>query len=437
MKSISDRLILKLKLPLLLGFVLLLISGCETLPALPNTPKYLARGTSTSTPFQPRETFTSTPEEPPTLIPSETFPAEPTAPGITASPEETPAEPTFTPTVLEVSPTLTIQPTTGPTLTSQPTQKAEDSPPVVRVSVTTNCRTGPGVGYTRISSLSPGKKAVIVGQNPDYPYWVIQDPWNSGSSCWLWNYYASTQGDLSNVALYTPPAAPTAPPTWTPTPTLEATDIPGQPTSTAKPPTATSTPQPPTATREVTPGTPTDTPTPAPTASNTPVPPPTATASSPYCSYTSVLSGEEDQIRSLINQARRDHGLPALKVDSRLVTAARDHGRDMTCNGLWSHDSSDGTKSWERISVALGHSSSWCYTHCCCAEIFYGGGGYLTPSYAFNWWMNHESQDPNYEDNIHKRTILSQYTTHLGVGVIYYQKDGTVRKFYTVDFARP
>jgi uncharacterized protein YkwD len=150
-----------------------------------------------------------------------------------------------------------------------------------------------------------------------------------------------------------------------------------------------------------------------------------------------VLLNEEDKIRNLINQARIAHGLPKLKIDVRLVYAARDHGRDMTCHGTYSHTSTDGRKAWERISVALGHGPNWCYNNCCCSEIFYGGGSYLTPQIAFNWWMTHPSQDPNYKDNIHKRTILSQYSTVLGVGVIYYQHDGVIRKFYTVDFARP
>lgn len=51
--------------------------------------------------------------------------------------------------------------------------------------------------------------------------------------------------------------------------------------------------------------------------------------------------------------------------------------------------------------------------------------------------MTHPSQDPNYKDNIHKRTILSKYSTHMGVGAIYYKKGNVVRKYYTVDFARP
>ena len=442
-------------MPLILILAAITLSACDSLPmsvpvSLPlplDTPKSIARGTATSTPFQPQATFTATPENPPTLAPTHTLPPTTAAP----QPSSTAGSPTTSPSPTQATPSTTPspQPSASPSPTLPPTKKASDDTPLIRVSVTTNCRTGPGVHYARISSLKPGKKVEILGRVPNYPYWVIRDPWGSGRSCWLWNYYASVQGDTSSLPVYQPPATSTPGATWTLTPTQDGTEKPSPPTKTDRPPTLTNTPVPPTATREITPGTPTDTHTPvptntpgptntpAPTATDTPVPPPTETPSSPYCPYTSVLGGEEDQIRSLINQARKQHGLPKLKIDFRLVTAARNHGRDMTCNGLWSHTSSDGTKAWERISMALGHGPNWCYNHCCCSEIFYGGSAGLTPQHAFNWWMTHPSQDPNYSDNIHKRTILSQYSTHLGVGVIYYQHGGTVRKFYTVDFARP
>ena len=53
----------------------------------------------------------------------------------------------------------------------------------------------------------------------------------------------------------------------------------------------------------------------------------------------------------MINQARRDAGLNTLRSLDSLVSAARDHGQDMTCNGLYGHTSSDGTRAWERIGL--------------------------------------------------------------------------------------
>jgi len=156
-----------------------------------------------------------------------------------------------------------------------------------------------------------------------------------------------------------------------------------------------------------------------------------------YCAYTSPLPAEEQQILNLINQARREHGLNELSLLSPLVTAARNHGQDMTCNGVYSHTSTDGTRAWERIGRAVYGQSNWCYSHCCCGEIYYGGSSYLTPERAFEWWMTHPEDPPFCPlGNAHKCTILGQWYTRLGVGVIYYQHDGVTRKFYTVDFVR-
>ena len=153
-----------------------------------------------------------------------------------------------------------------------------------------------------------------------------------------------------------------------------------------------------------------------------------------YCSFTSAVPAEEQQIFDMINKARRKAGLNELTMNQKLVTAAREHGQDMTCHGTYSHTSTDGTKAWERIGLAMKDNKNWCYSHCCCGEIFMGGGSVES---AFNWWMTHE---PVYKDglNIHAWTILGQYYNRMGVGVIYYHNPntGVTRKFYTVDFYR-
>lgn len=410
-------------------FILLLTSISSACDAVQTQPKYTLNGTSTKTPFHTKSTFTPTKEPPPTFTPSKTpAPIETAASTSTATEFVPDTEEPASPTPLPATSTTVAEPKKSKT----PDQAA------VKVSLTTNCRTGPGVSYPKLSPLPAGKTVPLFGRDSSYSYWIIKDPGKTGKNCWLWGYYATTSGNTKNLQVFSAPGQ-----TSTPVPTLKITTPPA--TKTVGPSATPITPLP-TETPNLTPGTPTNTPKPAtatpvpsntPLPSNTPVPSNTPTPSSSYCDYTSVLTGEEDQIRNLINQARIAHGLPKLKIDVRLVYAARDHGRDMTCHGTYSHTSTDGRKAYERISVALGHGPNWFYNHCCAAEIFYGGGSYLTPQIAFKWWMTHDSQDPNYTDNIHKRTILSQYSTVLGVGVIYYQHDGVIRKFYTVDFAKP
>ena len=417
------------KLSLFLILLTCILSACDDLQT---SPKYALNGTSTKTPFHEKSTFTPTKEPPPTLTPSNTA---------TSTPDFTS---TFTPTeTILASETPTVEPTSptpqpaASTATVKVYETKDDDKATVKVSLTTNCRTGPGVSYSKLTALTAGKIATLIGRDKSYTYWIIKDPGKTGRDCWLWGYYATTSGNTKNLKIYSAPYQPSTKSSPTPIPTLAKTTPPA--TKTPKPSSTPITPLP-TGTPNLTPGTPTDTPKPAtatPIPSDTPIPPNTATPVSSYCPYTSILPGEEEQIRHLINQARAARGLPKLKIKVSLVEAARDHGRDMTCHGTYSHTSTDGRRAWERISVALGHGPNWCYNHCCCSEIFYGGGSYLTPEIAFDWWMNHPSQDPNYKNNIHKRTILSQYSTKLGVGVIYYQHNGTIRKFYTVDFARP
>jgi len=398
-------------------FILLLTSISSACEVVQTPPKYTLNGTSTKTPFHTKSTFTPTKEPPPTFTPSETPAPTETATSTSTATEFVPdTEEPASPSPLPATSTAVVEPKKSKT----PDQ------PTVKVSLTTNCRTGPGVSYPKLSPLPAGKTVPLVGRDSSYSYWIIKDPGKTGQNCWLWGYYATTSGNTKILKVFSAPGQ-----TSTPVPTLKITTPAA--TKTAKPSSTPKTPLP-TETPNLTPGTPTNTPKPA---TATPVPSNTPTPNSSYCNYTSVLTGEEEQIKNLINNARTSRGLPKLKVDVRLVYAARDHGRDMTCHGTYSHTSTDGRKAYERISVALGHGPNWFYNHCCASEIFYGGGSYLTPQIAFNWWMTHTPYDPNETDNIHKRTILSQYSTVLGVGVIYYQHNGVIRKFYTVDFARP
>jgi uncharacterized protein YkwD len=423
------------KLVFLLILIAGLISACDEIQA---SQKYTIKGTSTKTPFHIKSTFTPTQEPPPTFTPSDT----PTITlAYTSSPTTTETlEITETPTLSEPSLTSSPQPYTATpkVKTSVPEEKA-----TVKVSLTTNCRTGPGISYPRLTPLRAGKVATLIGRDKTYSYWIIKDPGNTGRDCWLWGYYATTTGNTKDLKVYYAPdqtpkssntAVPTAQkttpaPTKTPKPILTPkTPLPTN-TPNLTPATYTNTPLPPT----ITP-TPSDTPIPSDTPLPSNTPPPSNTPESMYCSYTSAVPAEEQQIFDLINKARRKAGLNELTMNQKLVTAAREHGQDMTCHGTYSHTSTDGTKAWERIGLAMKDNKNWCYSHCCCGEIFMGGG---SPESAFNWWMTHK---PVYKDglNIHAWTILGQYYNRMGVGVIYYHNPntGVTRKFYTVDFYR-
>jgi hypothetical protein len=129
--------------------------------------------------------------------------------------EETPlVPPTDTPT--ESPPD---QPTPTTTFT------ATLSVPMVEVSVNTNCRTGPGLVYDRVSALLIGQEAEVVARSADGAYWVIRNPSGSGT-CWLWGFYATVQGPTAGLPVWDPPPTPTLEATITPTATITPSNTP-------------------------------------------------------------------------------------------------------------------------------------------------------------------------------------------------------------------
>jgi len=119
-------------------------------------------------------------------------------------------------------PSSTPFPTDTPTITPTFTS----SVPMARVSVDTNCRTGPGIIYDRVGGLLVNEEAVVVGKFTSGNYWIINNPDSSGT-CWLWGQYATVTGNTAGLPEYPQPPTPT--PTNTPTST---------PTSTPPPPSA-------------------------------------------------------------------------------------------------------------------------------------------------------------------------------------------------------
>jgi len=104
-------------------------------------------------------------------------------------------------------PSMTSPPPTAvftPTITLTPTP----SVPMVSVSMDTNCRTGPGKVYDYIGALLIGEKAEVVGKNTASNYWIIKNPDSSGN-CWLWGFYATVEGNTSNLPEVSVPPTPT------------------------------------------------------------------------------------------------------------------------------------------------------------------------------------------------------------------------------------
>ena len=163
-------------------------------------------------------------------------------------------------------------------------------------------------------------------------------------------------------------------------------------------------------------GTQTPVPTNTPTLTYTPQgPQPTPTVDLSGCSY-SNQSSLENEILSLINQARADNGLAALSMHSSLRSSARAHSNDMSCNDFVSHNGSNGTDVYIRMT-AHGYFPSWWGEN-----IFMGVSN--TAQSTFNWWMNSAP---------HRANILNPNYIHIGVGY----SDGNGYNAYTLNFGRP
>ncbi len=111
------------------------------------------------------------------------------------------------------TPLPTETPTPGPTDTPTPTPTNTFTPtpdvPMVQVSVSTNCRQGPGKVYDKLGALLVGEEAEVVAKDPEGSYWYIRNPDKSGGFCWLWGNYATTVGDTASLPVYTPEPTPT------------------------------------------------------------------------------------------------------------------------------------------------------------------------------------------------------------------------------------
>jgi uncharacterized protein YkwD len=128
-----------------------------------------------------------------------------------------------------------------------------------------------------------------------------------------------------------------------------------------------------------------------------------AAAPLPPVAPVAPVAGWPGEVLQLINSIRAAHGLYALTYSTELATAAQYHAQDCANRGWCSHAGSDGSSSLTRILragfPATGSSECWVQAR--------------SPQQAVDWWTNEiPPNDP------HRRTLLSTYLTHVGIGVV-------------------
>jgi uncharacterized protein YkwD len=142
------------------------------------------------------------------------------------------------------------------------------------------------------------------------------------------------------------------------------------------------------------------------------------------------LNRYEKQLVTEINKQRAKRGLAKLRVNGKLVTAARAHSADMGRNKYFDHNSPNGEK-WSTRIVRHGYTRSGCRYWKAGENIYYGAGLYSSPCVAVDAWMRSKA---------HRAVILTKVFRDIGVGAVktkdgYAGIDGTVW-FFTLDAGR-
>jgi uncharacterized protein YkwD len=124
----------------------------------------------------------------------------------------------------------------------------------------------------------------------------------------------------------------------------------------------------------------------------------------------------ENQVVALTNAQRKAHGCGALRIDSRLVQAARAHSTDMVKQGYFDHVGSNGS-----TFVAREASAGYPSRGASAENIAWG---YRTPQDVVTGWMNSPG---------HRANILNCGSVAVGVGLSY-TAGGSA--YWTQDFGR-
>jgi len=130
------------------------------------------------------------------------------------------------------------------------------------------------------------------------------------------------------------------------------------------------------------------------------------------------LASWPQEIARLINDVRAEHGMPPLQYNETLEQAAQAHANDCAQRGWGSHTGSDGSNIKARVIRAGYDGTGWaeCWAHT------------QTPQKAIEVWM--DETPPN---DPHRRTLLSDWLTEIGVGVAH----ADWGHYIFADFGRP
>jgi uncharacterized protein YkwD len=145
-----------------------------------------------------------------------------------------------------------------------------------------------------------------------------------------------------------------------------------------------------------------------------------------------TLNSYEKQLFAQVNKVRANHGLSQLRLNSRLVAAARAHTADMAERKYLEHDTAaPNAEAWDARIIRFGYAQKGCSYWKVGENIYYGAGIYSSPVAVVDAWMKSPA---------HRAVLLTKVFRNIGVGAVkttdgYKSIDGTVW-FFTLDLGR-
>ena len=153
-------------------------------------------------------------------------------------------------------------------------------------------------------------------------------------------------------------------------------------------------------------------------------------ASLPAAAPASVsLNSYEQQLVKCINHERTSRHLAKLRVNAKLVDAARSHSADMGEQQYFDHNSFNGEK-WSRRIERHGYTHEGYRIWKAGENIAYGAGLYSSPVAIVDQWM---------KSTMHRAVILAKGFRDIGVGAVSCDGYGSVDSmvwFFTLDLGR-
>jgi hypothetical protein len=89
-----------------------------------------------------------------------------------------------------------------------PEQPPVAEPNRITADVDTNCREGPSPDFPKLTYLPVGQEWLVIGQNPDHTWWLVQNPNRPDQPCWVWGETTHLLGDPGTVEIVEPPPPP-------------------------------------------------------------------------------------------------------------------------------------------------------------------------------------------------------------------------------------